>query len=77
MTKLVLETNEPIVSLTLSIPVRALPQLMALLAVAGTPVQPSVETTGETAPESEAARPSRPPLAKCSNVHALPARRTA
>lgn len=58
MTHLALSTTEPVVTIT--VPVRLLPQLVALIAAAVTPAapKPCVETTAEPAPES------RPGLAK-------------
>lgn len=57
MTHLALSTTEPVVTIT--VPVRLLPQLVALLAAAVTPAaKPCVETTAEPAPES------RPGIAK-------------
>lgn len=52
MTKLVLETDEPTIAIHVAIPVRLLPQLVAILAAAATPAaQPCVyETTAEEAP---------------------------
>jgi hypothetical protein len=57
VTHLALSTNEPVVTIT--VPVRLLPQLVAILAAAVTPAsKPCVETTGEAVAES------RPGLAK-------------
>jgi hypothetical protein len=57
VTHLALSTTEPVVTIT--VPVRLLPQLVALIAAAVTPAaKPCVETTCEPAPES------RPALAK-------------
>jgi hypothetical protein len=69
VSKIALFSDEPIVTIT--VPVRVLPQLMALLAVAATPAaqRPEVETTAaETA--SPRLRKTLPPI-----VRQLPARK--
>jgi hypothetical protein len=69
VTHLALSTNEPVVTIT--VPVRLLPQLMAMFAVAATPAssKPCVETTAEEA--------QSPGVAKAlpDNVRQLPARK--
>lgn len=55
MTQVTVHTDEPTATVTITVPVRLLPQLVATFAAAATPPDKAcVQTTGEEAP------PSRP-----------------
>lgn len=70
MTHLALTTDEPTVVIAVAVPVRLLPQLVAMFAAAATPAaKPCVETTAD--------EPAGPGIVKASPANVVPLRRTA
>lgn len=60
--------DEPVVTVTITVPVRALPQLVAIVAAAATPAdKPCVQTTAE--------EPAGPGVVKASPSNIVPLRR--